>query len=195
MPIPRKTFPVNAFNKVKNIKNIKDAQQPGSLPQEKIKARRDTESNIYLSTLDGPLESIKVQTIPTKLGVDPKANWTTIPVLGRNNPFYQYTGGEDTLVMTLDWYSNDPRREDVAENCRFIESWSRSNGWFEEPPRIKLTWGELFKSSAWIVTDAPYDFSMFDKVHNMLPCQAYQRLVLKKVVDYNTHKYHRRFIN
>src|SRR5688500_14575029 len=65
-------------------------------------------SNMFLVHLDefnNRLESLQIQTVPIEMQVTPTANWATIPSIGRNNPFYHYTGGEDTLTFQLDWYS------------------------------------------------------------------------------------------
>ena len=196
MPIPTKQFPEQSlFQRFR--------------PQVKrpIPSNRDNNLkpiNIHLVNIDGAngIEKLAIQSIPLTLGVEPTANWAAIPVLGRNNPFYHYTGGEDTLAMTLDWYANipdnswsDKYRSEVIERCRWVESLSRSDGWDRRPPRVQLIWGNLFFNTLWIVTSAKYELSLFDRGNNMYPIQAYQQLLLKKVVDHNTTMSERRFKN
>jgi len=155
-------------------------------------------SNMWLIRLDDrdrQVQKLRIQTVPLQLDVEPTANWAVIPSVGRNNPFYHYTGGEDQLRITLDWYSVDVLRQDVIANCRWVESLSRANGYKDSPPRILLIFGDLFKYTTWIITGAPYKLSLFDKENAMLPRQAYQELTLRKVVDHNTGIGERRFDN
>lgn len=157
-----------------------------------------TNSNIWLVRIDDRerrVEKLRIQTVPIDVRVEPESNWVVIPSIGRNNPFYHYTGGEDTLSFTIDWYSVHPLRQDVINNCRWVESLSRANGYKEEPPRVLLVFGELFKYTTWIVQAAPYRLSLFDRESQMLPRQAYQDLVLKKVTDHSTGISERRFYN
>lgn len=144
---------------------------------------------LYLTNLDSnPLERIAIQSVPTTLSVDPVANWSAIPSIGRNNPFYHYTGGEDEIRFTLDWYSVTESRDDVIKSCRWVESLSRNDGYLGRAPRVHLAWGSLYKFSEWVVFKAPYDLEVFEPGNGLLPIQAFQRLVLKKVSDENTRR-------
>lgn len=145
--------------------------------------------NLYLVNLDAnPTEKLRIQAVPDTLEIDPISNWATIPSLGRNNPFYHYTGGEDEVRFTLDWYSTTENREDVIAACRWVESLSRNSGYSERAPRVFLSFGNLFKYSEWIVVKAPYTLQFFEPGNGMLPSQAFQRLTLKKVSDENTER-------
>lgn len=148
-------------------------------------ALTDTSSPLLATQLIG-LEALQIQTVPLEMNVQPQSQWVTIPSIGRNNPFYHYTGGEDTLSFTLDWYSTKPNNSDVIEKCRQIESWSKADSYKAEPPKILLIFGQLFKEDNWIVESAEYRLSLFSRQNGMLPIQAYQELVLKKVTDKNT---------
>lgn len=155
-------------------------------------------SNMWLVHLDdnnNRIEALQIQTVPLEMSVDPVANWATIPSIGRNNPFYHYTGGEDEITFTLDWYSVQDNNYDVIRKCRWVESLSRSDAYFKEPPRILLIYGRLFKFDTWIIKKAPYRLSLFNKHRDMYPRQAYQELTLAKVTDRNTDqmsiRYHR----
>jgi hypothetical protein len=138
---------------------------------------------------DESLKALQIQTVPLELSIDPIAKWATIPSIGRNNPFYHYTGGEDSLRFTLDWYSERESRDDVINKCRWVESLSRSNAYDAEPSRVVLIFGDLFQFDTWIVESAPYRLSLFDKERGMLPRQAYQELTLKKVSEKNTSSF------
>jgi hypothetical protein len=148
-----------------------------------------TPSNMWLVKEDEfgqRLESLRIQCVPDKLSVEPSSNWAIIPSIGRNNPFYHYTGGEDVLKFTLDWYSVHEYREDVIEKCRWVEALAKANAYYNKPPRVILIFGKLFQFDTWIVEAAPYQLSLFDRERDMLPRQAYQDLTLKKVTPKNT---------
>lgn len=132
---------------------------------------------------------ITLYTVPTEISFDPSANFSTIASIGRNAPFYHYTGSEDTLSFKLDWFAKDENRKDVIFNCRWLAAMSKSDGYYGDPHRVMVIWGDggLFANDLWIVTKATYKLSQFQKHQGMLPNQAYQDLELKKVIDTNTN--------
>lgn len=132
------------------------------------------------------LESLKIQTVPEQIEVQPSSTWSVIPSIGRNNPFYHYTGGEDSLRLTLDWYAVTAAKEEVIEKCRWVESLSKADGYFKGPPLVVLVFGDLYVYDTWIIESAPYRLSLFDRSAGMFPRQAYQDLTLKKVTPNNT---------
>lgn len=140
---------------------------------------------IRIDERERKVETLKIQTVPKELDYNPQANWVVIPSVGRNNPFYNYTGGEDSLSFTLDWFCNDERRTDVIESCRWLESLSKADGYNAEPPMVILQWGRLFRFEKWIVESAPYKLSLFNREYSMLPGQAYQEVTLKRVTGFN----------
>jgi len=131
-----------------------------------------TEGKMYLTALSS-LKKLEIQYVPTKLGISRGANWAEIAILGRNNPIYQYTGGSNSLHLTLDFYSEQDNREDVVEKCRLLESWTMNNGFDEPPERIRLTFGRLFKATEiWLIESVDIDYKMFAKDFGSLPKQA-----------------------
>lgn len=159
------------------------------LPKERnVDIPQSTPSEMWLVRLsnNAQVESLRIQTVPFEIEIDPAPNWAIVPTLGRNNPFYHYTGGEDTLQMTLDWYSVDPLRNDVIDKCRWVQSLCKADGYKKEPPAVLLIFGNLFRNTTWIIKNAPYKLSIFDKEMKMLPRQAYQEVTLAKISDHNT---------
>lgn len=183
----------NTFNKFPKI------PRPFGLPKEvEVPTPSSNESNIWIIAIDDRDEEIyklRLQTVPLEVNVKAEANWAIIPAISRNNPFYHYTGGEDIVEFTIDWYSIEELREDVIRKCRWVESLSRADAYRQEPRRVILIFGELFKYTKWIVTAAPYRLSLFDKEKGMLPRQAYQDLTLRKVTRDNTTILDRSAIN
>lgn len=127
---------------------------------------------------------LRIQYVPKEINYDPQANWVPIASVGRNNPFYHYTGGEDTLTFQLDWHATDELRESVIKSCKWVEALTRNDGYRGEPHLVKLIFGDLFQESTWVVTAAPYNMVQFHAA-GMRPIQAYQELTLKRVTTHN----------
>lgn len=136
--------------------------------------------------------------IPRALDYEPNSNFVGIASFGRNNPFYQYTGSEDTLVFEIDWFSSTENREDVITNCRWVEALSKADAYDDIPHRIMLNWGadnKLFVDEVWLVVSAPYNLSQFQRAYRdgngdvkslgLLPQQAIQTVTLKRVTKEN----------
>lgn len=134
-------------------------------------------------------ERLKLQWVPKEIDYTPESEFVKIASPGRNNPFYHYGGSEDTLVLELDWHSTDNTRAETIANCRWIESFTKNDGWEEGPHPVILSWGEnLFNQGmgeAWLIVSAPYKLSQFDKPHDMFPVQAYQTITLKRITEFN----------
>lgn len=111
-----------------------------------------------------PAVSIVIQNRPNELRVQPDATWAAVNSMGRNNPFYFYTSGEDTLSFEISWYVSDPNhRDEVLNKCRLLESWTRANGYSNSPPTLKIQWGNsgMFEDDLFILHSAPYVLTHF----------------------------------
>jgi hypothetical protein len=134
-------------------------------------------------------DTLTIPTIPREISYDPMPSWSTIASIGRNAPFYNYSGSEDTLTFEIDWFSKADDRSYVLYACRWVEALTKANGYNGDPHRLKLIWGKdalLFKDVVWVVHKASYRLSQFHKGKSMLPQQAYQEIILKKVLDKNS---------
>lgn len=135
------------------------------------------------------LEEIRLQFVPKILEYTPESNFVSLPSMGRNNPFYQYTGSEDILGFEIDWFFETEDTKDVLERCKKLEAMTKNNGYDMPPPLIKLLWNNvLFNKTTWLMTSAKYTLSNWNGQKAMLPRQAIQQVVLRKVTDSNfTH--------
>ena len=153
-----------------------------------------------------PYQSITLQNRPDELRVDPKSAWATVASMGRNNPFYLYTGGEDTISFDISWFVSDPtRRDEVVAKCRLLESWTKADGYNPAPPILLIKWGGsgIFNNDNFILESAPYTLTHFqdramskaDEYYKgqiqdlkLYPNCAKQTLTFKKVTSSNiTH--------
>ena len=179
--------------------------------EEKFKALESTpkarQNDIIIFNLSvSPYQSITLQNRPDELRVDPKSSWATVASMGRNNPFYLYTGGEDTISFDISWFVNDPaRRDEVVAKCRLLESWTKADGYNAAPPILLIKWGGsgIFDNDNFILESAPYTLTHFqDRTRSkadeyykgqiqdlkLYPNCAKQTLTFKKVTSSNiTH--------
>lgn len=143
-------------------------------------------------------ESIVIQGMPSEVSCESDNQWVVVRSMGRNNPFYMYTGSEDTISFDVSWYSIQEDRSDVIKKCRLLESWSKADGYKASPPELWISWGsaELFKDSTFILISAPYVLSNFQNAYRksrkseiidlgLLPNVATQKLTFKRVTKEN----------
>lgn len=154
-----------------------------------------------------PAISLTLQNRPYNLDVNPETVWTSVKSMGRNNSFQMYTGGDDTIVLEISWYSIDEQfDDDVINKCRLLESWSKANGYDASPPTLEIIWGHsgMFDNDKFILASAPYKLENFQNavggIYNkdedfgqrdlkLLPTCAYQTLTFKRVTSINrTHE-------
>ena len=146
---------------------------------------------------------------PTELRFTHNTKYAALATLGRNNPKYQFTGAEESLSFTIDWHSFAENRLDVLANCKWLEAMSKADSFEEGPHRVMVQWSAdpiLMRDSLWLIEKADYtlsqfnasrmDASYYDQTHalyrkgeaintNMMPKQAMQTVVLKRVTNYN----------
>lgn len=129
-------------------------------------------NDIVIANLNvSPAISLVIQNRPDRLRVEPAATWAAVKSMGRNNPFYFYTGGEDTITFDISWYSVDANhRDDVVNKCRLLESWTRADGYSASPPTLRIQWGNsgLFEDDLFILAAAPYELTHFQNASRML---------------------------
>lgn len=147
---------------------------------------------------NGTYESIVIQGKPSEVNIESENHWVAVRTNGRNNPFYMYTGSEDTISFDISWYSTQPDRKDVIKKCRLLESWSKADAYAASPPELWISWGsaELFKDYSFILVSAPYVLSNFQNACRanrtspitdlgLLPNAATQKLTFKRVTKHN----------
>ena len=136
-----------------------------------------TEGKLYF-ILVSTLERREIQFVPPELGISRNANIQNVTIVGRNNPFYQYTSGETLLTLQLDFHAKQDDRKDVIESCRWFESILYNDNFDVPPEKVKLVFGDLFRDEVWTVKSCSYKLKNFDKVYGYLPTQAYVDLTL-----------------
>lgn len=159
------------------------------------------DNNIHIVNISStPYTRLTVQGMPTEIDCNPEPSWSVIRSIGRNNPFYVYTGSEDTISFDISWYSNNgDNREDVITKCKLLESWTKADAYNAPPPLLQIIWGKsgIFEGQTFILHSAKYKLGNFQnsfrhsrdgevKDAKLLPNLATQSLVFKKVTQNNT---------
>lgn len=146
-------------------------------------------TKIYLiDSID--LTQVQLQFVPGELSFSPDSKIEAVVSPGRNNPFYHFSGSEDTLSFQIDWHAEQTDKEDVIRNCRWLESLTKADGYTGGQHPIKIIWGNLIsKDTQWLVVAAGYKVSLFDRTSNMMPIQAYQDVILKRLSSFNRTQY------
>lgn len=167
----------------------------------------------YISIIDidrVPYEEIRLPFVPRELQYTPQSNFVGIASFGRNNPYYQFTGSEDTLTFEIDWYSMTGNYEMILGQCKRLEALTKADGYKSRPHRCIINWGntadnpmgdastgadKLFGlNSKWILVSAPYKMTEFNRGFmrdgefqstHMLPRQIVQQVTFKRISDNN----------
>lgn len=142
------------------------------LPKKKYQypLTEDEENKVQIINFNAsPAIVLTLQHRPTELQVRPFSNWVAVKSMGRNNPFYMYTSGDDTISFEVTWIMDDKdTKEDVISKCRLLEAWSKADGYTAAPPVLKIKWGnsDMFKNDDFILESAPYVLKNFQN-YNM----------------------------
>lgn len=164
-----------------------------SLVKEKKTGQGSNQIILYNLT-SKPYEYIVIQNRPNRLEFKGETSWAAIKSMGRNTPMYHFTGAEDVIQFNISWFCDDPEHlDEVVNKCRFLEAWTKANGYQASPPVIQIQWGnsEIFKDQFYILTSATYtleNFNDFIRVGKrkgadgqLLPSTATQELIFKRV--------------
>lgn len=136
-----------------------------------------TEGRLYFIAL-GSLDRLDIQFVPDQLTINRNPNIANIQVIGRNNPIYHFISGDTVLNFELDFHAMEENRQDVIRKCRWMEHLAYNNGFQQEPEKVKLVFGDVFRDEVWTVTRVSYSLSNFNKQKGFLPQQAYVQVQL-----------------
>lgn len=189
----------NAQEKEQDNKFITFSTEPyDNLVKEKKTGKGSNQIILYNLT-SKPYEFIVIQNRPNRLEFKGETSWAAIKSMGRNTPMYHFTGAEDVIQFNISWFCDDPDHlDEVVNKCRFLEAWTKANGYQASPPVIQIQWGnsEIFKDHYYILTSATYtleNFNDFIRVNGnerkdlkaadgqLLPSTATQELIFKRV--------------
>lgn len=172
---------------------------------DQLVAKKPKNDIIIYNITESPYKKVIIQNRPNKLEFKGETSWASIKSMGRNTPMYHFTGSEDTIKFNISWFCNDPNNPgEVIDKCRFLESWTKSNGYKASPPVLQIQWGEsdIFAGHYYILTSATYTLQNFNNGYRkfntvngekqvevvngkLYPSTATQELIFKRVSDHN----------
>jgi hypothetical protein len=132
---------------------------------------------LYLIAMTS-LERLDIQFVPSVLNYSRSASHAEVAIIGRNNPKPQYTGGKTTLTLTLDFYAEEPNRQDVYERVTWLESLAYTDGYNKPKENVMLIFGDMFKRHRWYISNVGIKYSEFNPGYNFLPHQAFVDITL-----------------
>ena len=206
----KKVDPAKGHNTLINEKkrNAKEKEQDNKFitfstePYDNLVKEKNSSNQIILYNLTSkPYEFIVIQNRPNRLEFKGETSWAAIKSMGRNTPMYHFTGAEDVIQFNISWFCDDPDHlDEVVNKCRFLEAWTKANGYQASPPIIKIQWGDsgIFDDHYYILTSATYTLDNFSDYYSgpnrdrnnpnnwvmdgkLLPSTATQELIFKRV--------------
>lgn len=163
-PESKKTTSDNRSVRDSQLKTIKDV--PDNLNYKRAKETQSKYKNsiFIINPHTSPVTKLEIQAF-ANVEMNPESTWATVKSMGRNNPFYLFTGSEDTLTFDISWYALDDNRQDVINKCRLLESWTKADGYSASPPTLWISWGDsdLFSNDYFILKSAPYKPTNFQR--------------------------------
>lgn len=121
-------------------------------------------NDLFLVAIDEPsLPRVRLQFVPMSLNDSRKARIKNMGIIGRNNDYHQFTGGEDKLSFSVTMFADDQDQQNVLERFRLLKSFTYASR--EAPPsRIQIVWGNVFDDgSLWILTDVQSKLMTFQR--------------------------------
>lgn len=126
------------------------------------------------------LERVEIQYIPRELAWQRRVNNADVVIVGRNNPLGHFTGGKETMPLSLDFYSVAQSRNDVMEKINLLKAWTYGETFGGGAENVKLVFGELFREEIWRITNINVRVTQYTR-DTFLPMQAYVDLELQLV--------------
>ncbi len=139
---------------------------------------------VYIVEVD-TLEQLEVQYMPNELTDSSNAELNAIKTIARNQPFQGYSGVENTITFSLDFYSQQNDRKDVLQKTRWLKSMTFGESFNGKPSRLRIVWGEFLNDFTFVLDSVNIKYSNMMKYHEGLPCQAMVDLTFKLDMDKN----------
>ena len=130
-----------------------------------------SDHQIYILELETG-ERLEAQFVPEVISAPRDANLTEIMVVARNHPKLHYVNGKDTLTMTLEFYSDEPSRQDVFRKVQWLRSLTMNNGFQGKYRNVSLVFGEMYKNEIWVIQSVRPNLSNFDAENGFYPLRA-----------------------
>lgn len=129
---------------------------------------------------------LEIQFIPSDINLSRKGNWAEANIIGRNDPRYQYIGGQTSLSFTLDFYADEESRTSVVRKVQWLQSLIANDRSRQKAPNILLVMGSLFTKEVWILASIDVKYDNLHRQYGYMPQQAIVDVELKLDTSFNT---------
>ncbi|MCB9047621.1 MAG: hypothetical protein H6550_15920 [Chitinophagales bacterium] len=128
---------------------------------------------------------LEAQFVPQTLSDPRTADIAALKVIGRNNPRYQHTGGEDSLTLNLDFVADEGSHRSVLAKINWLKAFTYNDGGNRPARRLILAWGNMYDKHRWIVKSVTPTKELFNHEFGMLPDRATVEVQLLLDTDFN----------
>lgn len=125
------------------------------------------------------LAELVIQFVPPKVSWNRQVKAGEIVIVGNNNPIEHYTSGTDELSFNLSFHAVEQNREDALNAVRWLRSLCYNDGLDSERPKLKIIWGNFLKEELWVLSSVRPELQAIDKVHGLVPTQAFVAVTFK----------------
>jgi len=139
-------------------------------------------SDIFIVAIDEEgLPNVRMQFVPMKINVNRKAMFSGIKIIGRNNPFRHFTGGETKMTFEVDYFAENLDSE-ALENLRFLESLTYA---YEDqaPSRVQIIFGDVFDNQLFLIESVNYEMKTFNNDGGYYPRHGKAKLSFLRVTE------------
>lgn len=139
----------------------------------------------WIVELTEPFERLEIQFMPEDIQTVRSPFVVGVNPIGRNHPFYHYLGGQDDMVISLDFYADDIRKRSVLEKVQWLKSLTYVEGQQAPVHPIKIVFGKVFQREVFVVKKVEATLRDFDLFRSLRPIRASVKLTLSQHFDRN----------
>lgn len=150
-----------------------------------------TLDSCWIAETTRPYDSMQIQFMPNTINYNRSNDLNPFQVVGRNNPFYNYTGGNDTLNFKLDLYASDEEFKTVIQKINWLKSISINKSSNKGFTPVTIIFGDLFENDTWLLEGFNSQLTHLQPVAGFLPQRASVncRFVLQNRYNRNANYY------
>lgn len=143
-----------------------------------------TQQQLYIVELSQPFERLEIQFMPQVSG-SRVANYSKVQVVGRNNPKYHFTGGEDSLRLKMEFMAFSELGDEVWKKIQWLKSLTANDSFVGPAREVSLIFGRIYRNQRWIITRVDDEPRRFAHDKGMNPIEATVTINLARVTDRN----------
>lgn len=143
-----------------------------------------TEQQLYIVELAEPFERLAIQFMPNVRG-SRVGNYSKVQIVGRNNPKYHFTGGEDSLRLDMEFMAFSELGDEVWKKIQWLKSLTANDAFNGPTHEVSLIFGRMYRNQRWIITRVDDQPRRFDHKKGMFPIEATVSINLSRVTERN----------